>query len=158
MGHRVRAKFRCLSILQKYDGLFVAELKPVQQKGDNSEENKLFWSYTPSGECTLNYHAKHPLEVGAYYYIDMDDVEFPDKDGEYWTLGSISRSEGGGGTAELSWNKSYDYQKGRPEGMLYGSLKMWMEPKAEGALNMLSKPGTKWKVSFNFAEASDGTT
>jgi len=155
MGPLVRAKFRCLSITQKYDGLWLAELRPVQQKGVNSEENKKFWEYSPNGECNLTYYAKHALEIGAYYYIDMEQVEHPQPNGEHWTLNSISRNESGGGEVYLSWYKAYDYQKPKPEGMLSGSLKIGMEAKAQGALAALSTPGSKWNVKFNFAEASD---
>jgi len=154
MGHHVIAKFRCLSITQKYDGIFLAELRPVMQKGGNSRENAAFWSYSPNGEAQLCFHKKCPLEIGAYYYINMareDDVEIADG----WKLNYLTRNDSGGAEVYLSWYKSYDYRNGKPEGMLQGTVKINMEPKAKGAIESFNEPGTKWNVKFDFAEPSD---
>ena len=75
----VRAKFRCLEITYRLDNA-TAKLKPVIAKNDDwpngSRENAAFWDATPSGECELHYrtHGDVDVEVGAYYYIDMDPV------------------------------------------------------------------------------------
>jgi len=153
MGHHVRAKFRCLSILTRYDGTIVAELKPVQQKGSNSKENAEFWSYSPNGEAQLVFHKKHTIEVGSYYYIDMLDEQH-EEGLELWKLDSIGRHSEGAAEVYLSGYKAYDHDK-KPEGRIGGYLKMWMEPKAQGAIASFSSPGSKWSVSFTFAEPSD---
>jgi hypothetical protein len=153
MGHHVRAKFRCLGIESKYDGTIIAELKPVQQKGSNSKENAEFWSYSPNGESKLVFFKKCPIEVGAYYYIDMIFEEGVD-DNLRWKQDSLSRGSEGGGEVYLSWYGNHDYRN-RPEGMLHGYVKIGMEPKARGALEAFSHPGSKWKVDFTFAEPSD---
>lgn len=154
MGHHVIAKFRCLSITQKYDGVFLAELKPVMQKGSNSKENAEFWSCSPNGDSQLCFYKKCPLDIGAYYYINMvheDDAEGADD----WKLSYLTRNESGGAEVYLCWYKSYDYRDGKPEGMLQGSVKIYMDPKAKGAIEAFRDPGTKWKVTFDFAEPSD---
>jgi hypothetical protein len=153
MGHHVRAKFRCLGINQRYDGNFIAELKPVQQKGSNSKENAEFWSCSPNGGCSLVFHKKHPLEVGAYYYIDMVFEEGADSP-ELWKLDYLTRNSEGSAEVCLSWYCTYDWRN-KPEGMLTGNVKIGMEKKAEGAIKAFSQPGSKWAVEFTFAEASD---
>jgi len=157
MGPSVRAKFRVLGIEHRYDGLFLAELKPVMNKaGNNYEENKTFWEYSPNGESRLTFSGKHNLEVGAYYYIDIEQVEFP-KDGDNsWLLNDVSRHSDGGGEVFLSWYRSYDHHTGRPDGLLSGNLKIGMDKKAQGAMLTLSQPGTKWTVIFTLADPSDG--
>lgn len=147
---QVRAKFRCLSIAEKWDGKFVAELGPVMQKAeDSNKENKAFWKYTPSGDASLTYNAEHPLKVGDYYYIDM----VPKEDGD-WTLSSVLRNTHGGEIV-LSHHRSYDYKEGAPKGLLNGQVKMSLSDEAEGALAAFSEVGSAWGVAFNFAEASD---
>lgn len=154
MGHHVVAKFRVLSITQKYDGLFVADLRPVfPRSGKHSPENAEFWSYSPTGEATLHFQKKCPLEIGAYYYINMerqDDVVVPDA----WVQSYIQKWGSGGAEIYISYQKSYDH-KNKPEGLTYGSLKMGMEEKAKGAIEAFSSPDAKWKVTFDFASPSD---
>lgn len=151
MGHHVVAKFRVLSITQKYDGIFTAELQPVMQRGNNSKENAEFWSYSPNGLASLTFYKTCPLQIGAYYYINMK--QDPDTKPE-WNLDYLTKSAGGGAEVYLSWYKSYDYRN-KPEGMLGGSVKIGMEPKAKGAIEAFGEPGSKWTVTFDFAEPSD---
>jgi len=160
MGHHVIAKFRCLSITTKYDGHIIAELKPVQQKGANPKENAEFWSYTPSGECSLVFNQeatpdKTPLviQVGSYYYINMESEEGVD-DSLRWKLDSYSRNSEGGGEVYLSGSLNYAHGN-RPRGFLNGYIKMSLEPKAKGAIEAFNRPGSKWKVTIKFAEPSD---
>jgi hypothetical protein len=146
----VRAKFRCLGITEKWDGSFVAELSPVMQKGENSEENKQFWSASPSGECHLTYHAVHDLKVGAYYYIDM----VQDDEGK-WSLDEVSDRGEGSGEVFFYYYRNYDYQKPKPHGLITGNFKIGIDGQHTNALSAFGKAGTKWKVDFTFAEASD---
>lgn len=153
MGHHVRAKFRCLSITTKYDGLIIVELKPVQQKGVNPKENAEFWSYTPSGECQLVFHKTTPIKVGDYHYIDMVLQEGAGAD--CWNLDFRTLHDEGAAEVYLSRRLSYSYND-MPEGFLNGYIKMHLEPKAKGAIESFNRPGSKWKVEFTFAEGSDG--
>lgn len=150
---QVRAKFRCLGITEKWDGSFIAELSPVMQKGENSEENKLFWKYTPAGEATLTYHKEHDLEIGAYYYIDM----VPHKDGG-WSLSSVTKDgnhgKRTGGKIVLSYCRKHDYRD-VPTGLLRGVLEVQLSGEANGTLDFFGDAGSLWKVTFAFAEASD---
>jgi hypothetical protein len=154
MGHHVRAKFRCLEIRTKYDGLIIAELKPVQQKGVNPKENAEFWSYTPSGECSLVFHKTCDIKVGDYHYIDMEFEEGAD-DNLRWRLENCTHHAEGSAEVYLSWHQNYAHDS-RPEGLLNGYVKMYLEAKAKGAIEAFNRPGSKWKVTFTFAEASDG--
>ena len=146
----VRAKFRCLSITQKWDGLWIVELGPVMQRGENSEENKSFWEASPSGECHLTFHAEHDLKIGAYYYIDM----VPNDEGE-WELHSVMSSSHGSGEVYLSHYKNYDYKKPMPVGLLRGNLKIGIDGEKTSALESFGRPGGKFDVTLTFAEASD---
>ncbi len=151
---QIRAKFRCLSVAEKWDGTFVGQFGPVMQNGENSEENKKFWKYTPAGDAELTYNKEHDLEVGAYYYIDMT----ADADGD-WFLSSVtkdgSRQQGRtGGKVELSYYRDHDYRD-VPKGLLRGSLKVQLSGEANGTLDLFGDAGSKWKVEFIFAEPSD---
>jgi len=145
----VRAKFRCLAITQKWDKSWQIELGPVMQRGKQSEENKRFWECSPSGECHLFFHEKHPFEVGAYYYIDMA----PNDEG-LWTLSTVTHQTGGSGEVFFSHYLSYDY-KNMPAGLLNGHFKIGVDGAKTSALQTWGDAGGRWDVSFNFAEASD---
>jgi hypothetical protein len=146
----VRAKFRCLGITEKWDKSFVAELGPVMQKGENSEENKRFWSASPSGECSLIYNVEHDLKVGAYYYIDM----MPDGDG-LWTLSQVTDQGEGSGRVNFYHHREYDWQKPKPHGLLQGQLEIGIDGNHTEAMAAFGKAGERWKVQFTFAEESD---
>lgn len=150
---QVRAKFRCLSITEKWDGTYVAEFGPVMQKGEQSAENKRFWKYTPAGDATLTFNDEHPLKVGAYNYIDMQ----PSDDGD-WSLSSVtkdgSKGERIGGKVTLSHYRDYDYRN-VPKGLLRGSLEMQLSGEANNTLDFFGDAGSMWKVLFVFAEDSD---
>lgn len=63
----VRAKFKCESVNEG-----VVKLGAVT--GD-SDENKSFFKYTPSGQISLgivNQPALEQFEVGAEYYVDFN--------------------------------------------------------------------------------------
>jgi hypothetical protein len=146
----VRAKFRVLDITEKWDESWIAKLGPVMQRGSNSEENQSFWEASPSGECELTFHKEHELKVGAYYYIDM----VPDEEGD-WELGRVTKNSGGYGEVYLSHHRSYDYRD-KPSGLLYGNLTIGIDGSKTKALDAFGEAGGKWKVTFTFAESSDG--
>lgn len=68
-----RAKFVCERITDYRHGNREVVLNPVT--GD-SEENKSFWKYTPSGEIklTLSKDCSAQFEIGTVYYIDFTPV------------------------------------------------------------------------------------
>lgn len=74
----VRAKFYCNNVIQrKYIGGAQAEIELTAVTG-GSEENKSFWTYTPSGTLKMqcvNEEATKYFEPGKEYYIDFTVVE-----------------------------------------------------------------------------------
>lgn len=66
----VRAKFKVDSILQTLSGETI-ELTPVI---NGSEENKIFYKYTPGGKIclqTVNHEAAEVFVPGKEFYIDF---------------------------------------------------------------------------------------
>ena len=150
MRGRVRAKFRCLGITQRWDGSWIVELGPVMQRGKHSKENEQFWSASPSGECHLTYQGEHPFKAGDYYYLDMG----PNDEGD-WTLGSVTDNGEGSGEVFFSVYHGYDYQKPIPKGMRQGNFKIGIDGDHTDALKTFGTAGSSWDVSFVFAESSD---
>lgn len=147
---QVRAKFRCLSITNKWDKTILAELHPVMnRKSENFEENKKFWQASPSGECHLTFHKEHGLELGAYYYLDM----VQDDEGD-WTLNEVCNRGNGSGEVFFSYYRNYDWQN-KPVGMLDGHFKIGIDGHHTDALAAFGEPEKKWKVTFTLAEESD---
>jgi hypothetical protein len=146
----VRAKFRCLEINHKWDGTRIVKLSPVMQRGEHSEENRRFWEASPNGDCELVYHVDHPIELGAYYYIDM----IPTSDGD-WNLSTLSKWSTGG-EVSLSHYRNYDYRN-KPKGLLSGHLKIGIDGTKTEALESFGEPtdDNRWKVEFRYAEPSD---
>lgn len=67
----VRCKFICMEIIT-IPGFYTARFIPVSS---GSEENKRFWSATPSGKLELGTINEMPFEVGKEYYLDITLVE-----------------------------------------------------------------------------------
>lgn len=69
----VRCKFRVLGVERTWDGFEVVRLAPVS--GSESEENRLFWSATPSGEGRFRFSAGAEgwgqFEANALVYLDL---------------------------------------------------------------------------------------
>ena len=66
----VRAKFKVQNIVA-YDNGAVIDLHPVT---DGSEENKMFYSYTPGGHiqlATVNAKAAELFHKGDEFYVDF---------------------------------------------------------------------------------------
>jgi hypothetical protein len=71
----VRAKFRVISLTKYESGSDEIKLAPVSS---GSEENKMFWKYSPSGSITLsciNSEATKQFEIGKEYYVDFNVAE-----------------------------------------------------------------------------------
>lgn len=71
----VRCKFTCLKKSTFPDGACSVEMQPVY---NGSEENKKFFSATPSGQIYLgiiNPVASKQFEEGKEYYIDISPAE-----------------------------------------------------------------------------------
>lgn len=153
MTRTIRAKFRCLSLTNKYDGNIVANLAPVKRDGKDPE-NAEFWKYSPNGECELFYFKECPIIVGAYYYIDMERVDNA-TDPSLWEL---SRRDENNSyvNVELSWYvKRENYSVPPPVGMISGRFKVGLSEDAVGAKEGFKPVRSLWNVAFTFAEASD---
>lgn len=64
-------KFRCISMTEQI-GRWTTRLLVVTEKG--SEENHLFWKYTPSGELQFESIERPDFEVGKPYYVHVHRV------------------------------------------------------------------------------------
>jgi hypothetical protein len=72
----VRAKFVCLSVA-RFAGSPVTAAVKLQAVASGSDENKTFWTYTPSGTIelsTINKDAAAQFEPGREYYIDFTEA------------------------------------------------------------------------------------
>lgn len=72
---KVRAKFICQEVTQYSGGSKKVRLTPVT---GGSDEDKLFWKYTPSGELSMtidNPPASDMFVPGQTYYLDFRPVE-----------------------------------------------------------------------------------
>lgn len=78
---KIRCKFRCNSIKETLMGVQNPETKAYESKtiysaemlvvtGD-SEENKKFFLWTPSGKLEVGLHQDKVFEVGKEYYVDI---------------------------------------------------------------------------------------
>jgi hypothetical protein len=73
----VRAKFKCSSITKQLGWgenkfLFAAKFNVVM---GTSEENKLFFASTPSGEISVSTVLEDHFEVGKEYFVDFTVAE-----------------------------------------------------------------------------------
>ena len=74
---KTRAKFYCSGVEKSYNGYqkrftYTARFHAVT--GD-SEENKSFWQYTPSGSVELCTIREDLFEPGKEYYLDFTPAE-----------------------------------------------------------------------------------
>lgn len=148
----IRAKFRCMDCTDDWNRHRIFRFRPVMQGGGKDNENKKFWSASPSGEAELQFKTTGPdeprqYEVGSYYYIDF----VPDDEGT-WVFSRRTQTAGyDGGEIHLSHNpevKDYD-----APGARYSSLKMSIENSP--AFAMFDAVGQRWGVRFSFAEPAD---
>ncbi len=153
MSGRIRAKFRCLGIEHRWDGLQLVEMQPVtKSSGDlNCEENKLFWDASPSGKLSLTYVGESPYTPGDFYYIDMQQVA-PDADEPVWGLSSVRRSAHGGGEVNLNYfRERKDWNVPAEPGLQGGSLLIGIN--YSEVVEMYGLPGTNWRVDIKPAPA-----
>lgn len=148
----IRAKFRCLSVTEKYDGSIIANLSPVKRNGKDGE-NDQFWKYSPNGDCELHFHKECAIKVGAYYYIDMERVDNA-VDPALWELSRRDENQNYV-NVELSWYVQRDHKLPCPTGMLSGRFKVGLDEIAVGAREGFKPTRSLWAVTFTFAEASD---
>jgi hypothetical protein len=76
---KMRAKFKCNSVTTYESGSITAVLYPVIE---GSEENKIFWKYTPNGSVELQIN--NPNAVGFFqpnkeYYLDFTVAELDEQ-------------------------------------------------------------------------------
>lgn len=147
----IRAKFRCLEVIYKYDGMVNVKLGPVK-RGTKDPENDVFWKYTPSGEMLLFFNGECDFQWGAYYYIDF---EGPVPQGEKtWEL--TRRDEQKDSLyVEFSWHREFDY-KNMPSGLIGGTFKMGLSDQAEAARAQFGVRGSHWRQTVTLAEPNDG--
>lgn len=74
--NKVRAKFRCESVRPIGGGVVDNSTVQVRLSAvtDGSEENKVFWKYTPAGTLEMqidNPPASDLFKEGQEYYIDI---------------------------------------------------------------------------------------
>lgn len=159
----IRAKFRCLSIEQKWNGEIAVRLGPVKRGDGKDTENDFFWKYTPSGKAELVFHKtgarmrdgevvmknEASFKSGDYYYLDMQrrvDLTLPLGT---WRINRIEHQDYG---VTVGF-----YCQGDDEiGCTWSSLEMQLSAEAVGAREVLQPHGSKWHIAFTHAEASDG--
>lgn len=142
----VRCKFRCMSLMTHAENGVTVNLLPVIAKSkhwpEGSEENRMFWEATPSGEATLVFkpEAEVPFKSGQFYYIDL--TEMPGSENkDHWKLWELVEHEHSLGVkVSLGWSND------RPD-LARGDLSMQIEnlgawPAFQG------KVGTRWEVVF----------
>lgn len=146
----VRAKFRCMGVDKRWNGEEHLEFLPVTHKQPHTTggqaaaaENLEFWQATPSGKIKLvfNQGQTHDFKHGDYYYIDFE----PDKDGK-WTLEPV-----------IHWISSLEvkfYTQWGQKEMQHGQIEMTIDNEAAWPV-FDGKVGSKWTVTFTWAEASD---
>lgn len=73
-----RAKFRCNSVTSFGGDSKKVALSPVYPGQDASDEDKAFWTATPSGSLEMqidNPNAAVIFEAGKTYYVDISPAE-----------------------------------------------------------------------------------
>lgn len=72
----VRCKFTCGSKreFKQYNNEFAYDYEFNAVVG-NSEENKKFWKYTPSGKLNVVTVSNNQFEVGKEYFLDLTLVD-----------------------------------------------------------------------------------
>ena len=143
----IRAKFRCMEVAIRWDRTRRVELLPVNNhvtEGQASDaENQAFWEATPSGKLNLAYTIGQDCQfvVGEYYFVDLEQQG----DGD-WLLEPVEQR-----VTSLTVGLNSPWQG---ELLHHGALEMSIDN--QGAWpHFVGKVGSKWKVTFSWAEASD---
>jgi hypothetical protein len=141
---KMRAKFRCMSACESWDKSIAVVLQPVLRSKTQDPENTTFWDATPSGEMRLTFKESTPFKVGDYYYLDFGRSE----DGR-WIFSQSTRYVGGGEVQFMAaWNNTV-----APKEVMHGNLTMGLS--YDALLDQLQDTGSKWDISFVWAEATD---
>ncbi len=158
----VRAKFRCMSITQEIEN-WTVRLLPVIAKTEyypgGSEENKKFWSATPTGEMKLLFRAQDiagfggnditRFVVGDRYYLDLS-LAANEKE-EPWNLRTISQSDS---RLEVVFQLNYDTRVQAPR---WGELTMGIDNELAWP-HFLPYISTIWKLTLAKATQGPGAT
>lgn len=89
----MRAKFRVMEITHHHEGVKIVRLRPVTPKSPHveggSEENRLFWEASPSGEADFRLEPaeEFPAEIGRAVYLDFEPTEDHER-GKWWCSGA----------------------------------------------------------------------
>lgn len=151
MASIIRAKFRCLSIEQKWNGETFIKLGPVRRDDGKDPENRFFWKHTPSGEATLMFQKgkEPPFKAGDYYFLDMQTARDANRNiPAPWRINQIEQQDYG---VTVGFYCTGD----EDVGCVWSTLKMQLSGEATGAREALQPHGSHWHIRFTFAEPSD---
>jgi hypothetical protein len=129
-----------------------ASLKPVIAKnGDwpqGSEENARFWDASPQGELTLYFGGRDlaTVEVGAYYYIDLVEVEKGKDTWKLWKLWKVAYQEQ---ARNVYFALSWDHKR-KP--ISHGKFELTINNQAAW-LEFNGKEGTSWSLTMTQVDA-----
>ena len=143
----IRAKFRCMEVAIRWDKTRRVELLPVNDhitQGQASDtENHDFWEATPSGKLNLVYTSGQECQfvAGEYYYVDLEQEDAGD-----WLLEPVEQRVS-------SLNVEF-HSPWQGEHLHHGVLEMSINNQTAWPA-FVGKVGSKWKVTFSWAEASD---
>jgi hypothetical protein len=145
----VRAKFRVMTVTREHNGdTTTVRLLPVM--ADEAEENRSFWSATPSGEIELRFTGGDSphlgVALGSCVYVDMEPVDEHGPDDLPWRLLSLQR------TGEEPTHVSLDVclilrWDARPD-IRMGKVDMSIERVSTFPAFEEPGVGTRWRVSF----------
>lgn len=159
------AKFRVLTRTEKvetryenstptYHPVVLVKLQPVTAKNkwaqDGSEENLVFWSATPSGECEVTLT---PEDAAAYRLGQAFYIEFYPSDSGTWVLGSYTQHLSGQLDVAFyppGWGGHFKVNVERPETVI--KLREDIAPVVSAVLTAkvadVAIPAAKWEVRF----------
>jgi len=146
----IRAKFRCMGVEKRWDGIRNVKMLPVTHKQTHTsggevdaEENLQFWEATPAGTVDLTFSKEQAcdFEPGDYYYIDFEE----DLSGR-WKLTQVTQLDN---SLEVVFSAPWDVDY-----LSYGTIKMTIDNQVAWDC-FDGNVGKKWDVAISFAEASD---
>ena len=95
----MRAKFRVMQVTQSHDAGTTVRLLPVNPKssyGDGSEENKLFWEASPSGEAEVRLEDGEAFCASLRECVYIDFEPMPENTPDGWRVSEATLRSGNG--------------------------------------------------------------
>jgi hypothetical protein len=146
-----------------WNGISHYEFQPIVPRNDNdSEENKLFWSASPSGEMEMMFSsgADPEYDVGAYYYVDLTPIDFGEapEGATIWHLESV---------LDYGAQKEFKFKAANSHYTWRSFFKVQVDTQTTKAADCMGLPTVAktpegrqaplpWLLELSFAEASDG--